>query len=146
MVPKFSGDQLEPSARIQCWFFAPEFGSLAVEIGKGQSYQRKPVPKSKPARAKVQRVRQFCRHAGQVRFLVGSHKVSYAKFLGTFERAARPRGLAAVLASSRSPARAFEIDLVSRGTARVISPIYLSVLIAFQSWPPPLVTVLAQRY
>jgi hypothetical protein len=38
--------------------------------------------------------------AGQVRSLVGSHKVSYAKFLGTFERAARPRGPAEVLASS----------------------------------------------
>ena len=58
LVPKFSDGQLEPSARIQCWFFAPEFGSPSVEIWKRAILSTKASAKIKTGRAKVQRVRQ----------------------------------------------------------------------------------------
>lgn len=64
-----------------------------------REYGAAPVRKYTDQNAKICRPLQGT-SAGQVRFLIGSHKVSYAKFLVTFERTARPRGPAAVLASS----------------------------------------------
>lgn len=77
-VPKFSNGRSDVSVKLQSRLPAPPGQLSSRPNGKGQCCQRKPVPKSKRASAKIKRVRQRGAHCPfQHGSIADSHKVYY---------------------------------------------------------------------